>query len=198
MNKRILAALLGVLAGSLVSTAYAGDAWAPGATGLSLEAGLTFGGDKLVAITDTNGDTHSLYAGNSIFSDVGVQHNFGASGWSLRATGGFAFTGQSYSNATISFAYVPVNLLGIYSVGNNHFGAGLAVHLSPKLDMDGTGPNADFKTATGLVLQYQYWLFGVRYTAIHYQISSLTDGFSCVANCSYSGNSLGVFFNYVF
>ncbi|HEY3644542.1 MAG TPA: hypothetical protein VGM16_04320 [Gammaproteobacteria bacterium] len=198
MNKHIGAALLGVLAVCLVTTAQASDPWAPGATGLSLEAGLTAGGDKLVTITDTNGDTKSLYAGNSLFTDVGVQHNFGDSGWSLRATGGFAADAQSYSNANVSFAYVPVNVLGIYSVGNNHFGAGLAVHLSPKLDLDGLGPNADFKTATGLVLQYQYWLFGVRYTAIRYQISSVNNVPGCFGKCDYDGSSIGVFFNYVF
>ena len=198
MNKRILGALLGMLAGSLVSTAQAGDTWGPGSTGLSLEGGLAAGGDKLVTITDSNGDTHSIYAGNALYSDVGVQHNFADSAWSVRATGGFAFTAQSYSNATVSFAYLPVNLLGIYSVGNSHFGAGLAVHVSPKLDLDGLGPNADFNTATGLVLQYQYWLFGVRYTAIRYKVSSFSNGSSCIANCSFDGSSIGAFFNYVF
>lgn len=198
MNKRILAALLGVLTGCLVSTAYAGDAWEPGTTGLSLEGGLAAGGDKLAALMDTDGKTHNIYAGNAIYSDVGVQHNFAGSAWSLRATGGFSFTAQEFQNASVSFAYLPVNLLGIYSVGNNHFGAGLAVHVSPKLDLDGLGPNENFKTATGLVLQYQYWLFGVRYTAIRYKISDFSDGGSCIANCSYDGSSLGLFFNYVF
>lgn len=198
MNKRIAAALLGIWAGSLASMAQANDAWMPGSTGLSLEGGLAAGGDKLVTVTTTSGETHSIYAGNAIYSDIGVQHNFAGSAWSVRATGGFSFTGQSYSNATVTFAYVPVDLLGIYSVGNSHFGAGLAVHLSPKLDLDGLGPNANFQTATGLVLQYQYWLFGVRYTAIRYKISSLTDGASCISNCSFDGSSLGLFFNYVF
>lgn len=197
MNKRILAALLAVLAGSLAFSVHADDAWTPDSTHLSLDAGLAAGGDKLFGYIDTNGDSHSLHAGDSLFSDVGVQHNFGDSAWSLRASAGFSVWGESFKTPTngdvnVTFVYLPVNLLGIYSVGNNHFGAGLAVHVAPKLDMDGLAPNVDFKTAAGLVLQYQYWLFGVRYTAIRYS-----------ADCSYcsgsvSGNSLGVFFNYVF
>lgn len=198
MNKHILAALLGLLACVTLSTAWAGDAWAPGTTGLALEGGLAGGGDKLVTVTDTNGDTHSIYAGNAIYTDVGVQHNFADTAWSLRATGGFSFYSQSYTNATISFDYIPVDVLGIYSVGNSHFGAGLAVHLAPELNLDGLGPNTNFKTATGLVLQYQYWLFGVRYTAIRYKVSSMTDGSTCFSNCSVDGSSIGLLFNYVF
>ena len=198
MNKRIVGALLGILAGSLVSAAHADDAWKPDSTHLSLEVGLTAGGDKLVAVTDNSGKTKSIYAGNSLFTDVGVQHNFADSVWSLRATGGLASSGQTDNSADLSFGYAPVNVLGIYSLGNNHFGAGLTVHVSPRLDMDGLGPNTNFKTAAGLVLQYQYWLFGVRATAIRYKISSFSNGNSCTVNCSFDGSSIGIFFNYVF
>ena len=203
MNKRILAAVLAVIAGALVTAAHADDAWIPGSTHLTLEGGLATGGDKLFTYTDTNGHDHSLHAGDAFFTDVGVQHNFADSAWSLRASAGFSvwtesFTTPSNGDVNVSFVYLPVNLLGVYSVGNNHFGAGLAVHVSPKLDTDGVGPNVDFKTAAGLVLQYQYWLFGVRYTAIRYRFSSFSTGSSCVSNCSVDGSSIGVFFNYVF
>ena len=52
---------------------------------------------------------------------------------------------------------------------------------------------ADFDDATGAVVQYQWWHFGVRYTNIDYKVSG-----TCVGKCSYNGNNLGVFFNYVF
>src|SRR5690348_5612731 len=142
MNKRVVGTLLSVLAVSAASVAHADDAWSPGSTHLSLEGGLAAGGDKLATVIDTGGGTHDIHAGNSLFSNVGVQHNFGTSDFSLRATAGFSYTGVSASNANISFTYLPVNLLGIYSVGNSHLGAGLAVHVSPHLDMDGFGPNA--------------------------------------------------------
>lgn len=198
MKNGIVTALAFVLAAGCATSVQANDAWDPGTTHLTLEGGLAGGGDKLVTVFDTSGGSHSIYAGNAIFSDVGVQHNFADSAWSLRATGGFSFTGVAASNATITFAYVPVNLLAIYSTGNHHFGAGLTLHLGPRLDMDGLGPNVDYKTAPGLILQYQYWLFGVRYTAVRYKISSFSTGGSCVANCSFSGDSLGLFFNYTF
>jgi len=198
MKKGIMGMLAFLLATGCMSSVQANNGWDPGTTHLSLEGGLAAGGDKLATVIDTGGGTHNIYAGNAIFTDAGVQHNFGDSGWSLRATGGFSFTGVTASNATITFSYVPVNVLGIYSVGNSHFGAGLTYHLGPRLDMDGFGPNVDFQSAPGLILQYQYWLFGVRYTGIRYKISSFSTGGSCIANCSYSGNSIGLFFNYVF
>ena len=72
------------------------------------------------------------------------------------------------------------------------------MHVSPHLNMDGFGPNADFQTATYMVLQYQYWLFGMRYTNIKYKVSSLNDGGTCISNCSFDGSSIGLFVNYVF
>jgi len=198
MKKGSIGTLAFLIAVSCMTSVRADNAWDPGSTHLALEGGLAAGGDKLATVVDTSGGTHSIYAGDAIYTDVGVQHNFGDSSWSLRATGGFSFTGVTASNANVTFAYVPVNLLAIYSVDNGHFGAGLTYHLGPRLDMDGFAPNVNFQSAPGLILQYQFWLFGVRYTAIRYKISSFSTGGSCIANCTFSGNSLGLFFNYVF
>ena len=198
MKNGFITALAFVLSAGCATCVQANDAWDPGTTHLSLEGGLAGGGDKLITVFDASGGSHSIYAGNALFSDAGIQHNFADSAWSLRATGGFAFTGTTADNANPAFIYLPVNVLAIYSTGDNHFGAGLTLHLGPHLDMDGLGPNTDYKTAPGLILQYQYWLFGVRYTAVRYKFSSYSTGGSCVANCSVGGNSLGLFFNYTF
>ncbi|MGH8283630.1 MAG: hypothetical protein ACRESE_07260 [Gammaproteobacteria bacterium] len=54
--------------------------------------------------------------------------------------------------------------------------------------MDGLAPNTDFNNSAGWLLEYRYWLFGVRYTNISYRSSQ----------GNVNGNSLGLFFNYTF
>ena len=201
MNKRILGALLGILAGSLVSTANADDGWTPGTTHMVLDAGLGFGGDTVDTVVFSDGTSKSLHGGDGLFSDFGVQHNFDGSNWSLKGTFGFDVDAVAAKNATISFARLPVDVLAIYTHGDHHFGLGLTEHLSPRVDNDGYGADLDFNNATGFMLQYQYWLFGIRYTNIKYKLSTISTPFgnaTCVSGCSRDGSSIGLFFNYVF
>lgn len=196
MTKGILTALTGALCLLALSPAradWSDFGWEPGTTRAAVDAGLAFGGDKLVTVTYSNGDTKSIYAGDGLFAGFGVQHNFADSDWSLKAAASFDYAAASGSNATVSFNRYPLDLLAIYSIGRSHIGFGLTEHLSPRLDLDGLGPNVDFQNATGVVLQYQYWLFGARFTGINYKVSGCTSGCSSV-----SGNSLSLFFNYTF
>lgn len=196
MTKGNLAALTGALCLLTLSSARAdvGDyGWEPGSTRMTVDGGIGGGGDKLVTVQYNNGDTKTIYAGDGAYGDIGVQHNFADSDWSLKATAGFDYAAASGSNATVSFNRYPLDLLAIYSIGRSHIGLGLTEHLSPRLDLDGLGPNADFDNATGVVLQYQYWLFGARLTGISYKASS-----GCSSGCTINGNSLSVFFNYTF
>ncbi|MGH8403136.1 MAG: hypothetical protein ACRESO_07040, partial [Gammaproteobacteria bacterium] len=101
---------------------------------------------------------------------------------------GYAYAAVSGSNATISFSHVPLEVTGLYNLGNNHFGLGVRYDLNPRLDLDGLGPNGNFDNALGWFVEYRWWLFGVRYTNITYR-SPQGDA---------SGNSLGLFFNYSF
>ena len=196
MTKGILAASLGALSLIALTPAYADWSdygWEPGTTRAAVDAGVGAGGDKLVTVVYSNGDTKTIYAGDGVYADFGVQHNFEGSNWSLKASAGFDYAAASGSNATVSFNRYPLDLLAIYTIGRNHIGFGLTEHTSPRLDLDGLGPNVDFANATGVVLQYQYWLFGARYTGINYKVSNCPTGCSSV-----SGNSLSFFFNYTF
>lgn len=195
MAKGILLALLGVCSMSFISTAQAFDdfGYYPGTTRMVVDAGLTLGGDKLVTIQFTNGDTRSIYAGNGIVADFGVQHNFEDSNWSLKTTVGFDYTGVTASNATVSFIRYPVDVLVLYNMGSQHVGFGLTEHLSPELDLDGLGPNVNFNSATGVILQYQWSVVTVRATGIRYTVSD-----NCTANCTANGGNLGVFFTFAF
>lgn len=195
MHKQILAAILGLTSLTAFATARAQDMSAPYSppsppVHFTLDAGLTGGGDKLATVTFTDGSTQSIYAGNSIYADLGFMARLGASPWTLKGTLGYAYTGVTASNANVNFTYYPLDVLAIYNYGNHHFGAGLTAHMSPRLDMDGFAPNVDFDTAGGIILEYRYWLFGVRYTNIRYKVSG--------GGGSADGSSLGLFFNYTF
>ena len=196
MKKGPLAALVGILCLLPFASAQAGldeYGWIPGSTHPVVDAGLSGGGDKLVTVQFTNGDTSSIYAGNGFFGDFGVQHNFADTDWAFKATLGFDYDAVNASNGTIRFNRYPLDLLALYSIGDNHIGFGVTEHFTPHLDLDGFGPNGDFDNATGVMLQYQYWLFGVRATSIHYKVSS-----GCTSDCNINGSSLSLFFNYVF
>lgn len=196
MLKGTLAALMGALCLLAFNSAQAfgDDGYTPGTTRLTLDAGLSGGGDKLATVFYTNGDTQSIYAGDGLFADFGVQRNLADTDWSLKATLGFDDWAVSASNATTTFDRYPLDLLAIYNIGRNHIGFGVTEHFSPRLDLDGYGPNVSFNNATGVMLQYQYWLFGLRLTSIRYTASG-----NCNGGCgTVSGNSLGVFFNYTF
>lgn len=196
MTKGILAALTGTFCLLALSPARAdlGDyGWEPGTTRMAVDSGIGGGGDKLVTVQYSNGDTKTIYAGDGLYGDLGVQHNFADSAWSIKATAGFDYAAASGSNATVSFERYPLDLLAIYTIGRSHIGFGLTEHFAPRLDLDGLGPNVDFSSATGVILQYQYWLFGARLTGINYKLSG-----GCSSGCTIKGNSLSLFFNYVF
>ncbi len=195
MQKGILTALTGALCLLAFSPAQAfdDDGWISGTTHMVVDGGLGFGGDKLVTVVYTNGNTNTIDAGDGLYGDFGVQHNFTDTDWSFKATAGFDSWAASGHHADVTFTRYPVDLLALYTIGYNHIGFGVTEHLSPRLDLDGLGPNANFDAATGAILQYQYWLFGVRYTSIRYKVSS-----DCTSGCSVDGSNLSVFFNYVF
>ena len=75
MTKGILSALTGVLCLLAFTSAQAfdEDGWIPGTTHMVVDAGLSAGGDKLVTVVYTNGDTKTIYAGDGLFGDFGVQ-----------------------------------------------------------------------------------------------------------------------------
>ncbi|MFI4920210.1 MAG: hypothetical protein ACHQAZ_01055, partial [Gammaproteobacteria bacterium] len=75
MLKGILAALTGALCLLAFNSAQADDDYAPGTTPLVIDVGLTTGGDKIATKTHLIGGTDTLYAGDAVFFDLGVQHN---------------------------------------------------------------------------------------------------------------------------
>ncbi len=191
--------LKGILAESalalcLVSPAVlAEDDWLPGTTHFTVDVGVLFGGDKLAERTYVLGGTDSIYAGKAVLADLGFLHDFADSSWALKGTVGIQSGFSAGFGSDITFTRYPIDLLALYNVGNQHFGGGLTYHANPKLNGNGHVPDVVFKDPVGVVLEYQYRVFGFRYTNIRYKV----DG-ACSGRCSYDGSTLGFFFNFVF
>lgn len=173
--------------------ARADDDYIPGSTHPTLDVGVLFGGDRLAQRNYLLGGTDSVYAGKGVFADLGVLHNFDSPAWAFKATVGIHDGFSSGLGSDINFKRYPVDLVVLYSDGNQHLGFGLTYHANPKLNGNGHVPDLTFKDAVGAVLEYQYRIFGVRYTNIRYQV----DG-ACTGRCGFDGSTLGLFFNFVF
>lgn len=203
MIKGTLAALAGACCLFVIGSAWADtdsypgdfgeDSWTPGTWKMVTDIGFNGGGDKLATATFNGNLNTSIYAGNGLFGDYGLQRNFSDSLWSFKATAGLDYWYNGGDQGTMRFSRFPVDVLALYSSGDHHIGFGVTEHFDPHLNGGGVVANEDFNNATGIVLQYQYWVFGIRATSIHYKLSN-----GCTTGCDFNGSSLGVFFNYAF
>ena len=193
MKKSSILPAMAALLVCLCGTARAEDEYLPDTTHFTVDTGVLFGGDKLAERTYVLGGTDSVYAGKSLFADVGVLHDFAESDWALKGTVGVQSGFSAGFGSDITFTRYPVDLVVLDNHGNQHFGGGLTYHANPKLNGNSHTPNLVFKDAVGAVLEYQYRIFGLRYTNVRYRVEG-----SCTGRCSYDGSTLGFFFNFVF
>lgn len=157
-----------------------------------MDFGIARGGDKILDAHFFVGGRESIHAGDAVYGDVGLLHDFRDSDWSFKLTGGYAFAsiGSFWSSRT--FKRFPLDALAIYSFDRQHIGFGVTYHFNPQLDMNGHGTDVRYHDVAGAILQYQYWLFGVRYTYIRYRPETLP------GTPSFDGSSLGLFISIAF
>lgn len=141
----------------------------PSLTHPVLDFGIARGGDKVLDAHFVFGGRESIHAGDAYYGDFGVEHEFADSGWGYKVTGGYAFAsiGSFWSSRT--FKRFPLDGLVTYSFGRQRIGFGATYHFQPQLDMNGHGPDVRYHDAPGVILQYQYWMFGARYTYVRYR-----------------------------
>lgn len=172
----------------------AGTAWAetpvdqtPTDTVPVLDLGIARGGDKIVGASFFIGGDSSIHAGDAYYADTGLVHRFQDSDWSVKTTLGYAIAAIPRYWGDFSFKRVPLDMIAVYNIGHQHVGAGLTYHLNPWLDANGHSPDIHYNNALGMLLQYQYRMFGVRYTYIRYKARDTT------GNPRLDGSSLGLF-----
>jgi hypothetical protein len=155
----------------------------PRITGLLLRAGLEYGGDDL--LKSTNGDSVTLSAGRlaSVGAGFIVQPPYG---FAIEATIGIKVDVARAPNGIFTFTRYPLELIASVTPGNNRFGLGVTVHLSPSLscDLPGTCSSMAFDSAVGLMVQWVHHFgrgfsgfeLGARYTFISYTVPNAPAG----------------------
>jgi len=185
----ILAAAL-LLAGLMalpVAHADETDPDAGSSTHPVLDFGIARGGDKVLDAHFFFGGRETIHAGDAYSGDFGIEHDFAGSDWGYKLTGGYAVATIGSLWSSRSFKRFPLDGLFTYSFGRQRIGFGATYHFEPQLDMNGHGQDVRFHDAPGAVLQYQYWMFGVRYTYVRYRPKD-APGFPDL-----DGSSLGLF-----
>lgn len=206
MMKRAVSTLL-FLAAVLGSTnVRAADAWLLGIN-------YDLGGDEILEVTFVNATTNAFLENRSLRANEGF-HLYGGylfhpladdSPWSTSLTLGLHYQELHGQNASASFTSFPVEAIQHYQLGNWRVGAGLVLHLFPRLK--GTEELAEvsqkWKPALGGVWQVDYhpnggeYAVGVRYTAITYRPQKLVDANGYVYENA-SGTTVGLVFTMEF
>ena len=133
-----------------------------------LGGGFTFGGDKLVSATYTDGSSDSISAGGGLHIFGGVDYRLNDT-ISLQSTLGYHFDStKQASNGSAKFSRIPLELLAYYHFNDAfRFGGGLRIVSSPKLEGGGIASNINtsFANTVGLVVEGEYLMgatFGIK------------------------------------
>lgn len=170
------------------------------ATGMFFEGGIHVGGDALVNVSFTNGDSQKVKAGQLLSVAIGV-HTELADALDGRISLGYKIDEINANNGSFKFTRYPLEFLLMQHNNNWMLGGGVAYHLSPKFTADagsiGLSGTANFDNALGYVLAFDYnskgkfdhdWYVGGRVTIIDYKN----------AYGSASGNSIGAVIGYMY
>jgi hypothetical protein len=159
--------------------------------------GLTGGGDKWATLHYQDGSSANITFGGLLDVHAGVEYRF-ANRFSLDTTIGYHFDNQSASNGSMRFERYPLEILGHYAVTDQvRLGGGMRYVMSPKVVSSGVvgGNNHDFDNTTGVVLEGEY-LFSPQ---MGLKLRGVSESYKLTgSSTSYSGNHVGLMFNYYF
>lgn len=183
-----LSALVGISLGVAASTASALDA------AFHYQLGYDTGGDTLVTVTFTNGETASIKANRGLYFGGGVSLVNEAQDIETEIALSYKIDDITAENGDVTWSRFPVDALVFYRWPTIRLGAGATYHFSLKLDGSGVvgGLNVEFKNSLGFLLQADYRInkkmnIGLRYTAMDYEVEG--------ASGSVSANGIGVVFS---
>src|SRR5579859_5882075 len=134
-----------------------------------LEASGEFGGDNVVKVFYTNGDTQDIRAGQGVTVAAGLHYQPVAFPIDFTATVGYKFIRTADYHTDLGMNRVVLKLTGTYMLPQ-HFWveAGPVWHTGVHLNGDGYIPDVDFDAAFGGMVGFGWRWFGVTYTDIHY------------------------------
>jgi hypothetical protein len=160
-----------------------------------VKAGFDLGGETMVNVVFTNGDTQKVRANEGFYLGGGAAIINDAKDWEYHVTLAYKFALIDASNGDVEWTRIPFEALAFYRLQHVRFGGGLAYHLSPKLEGSGVvgGLNVKFKNALGVILQADWRItqaiaLGGRLTFLEYDAKAPASG-------SAEANGFGVTFS---
>jgi len=138
--------------------------------GLVLEAAAEFGGDNVVKVFYTNGDTQDIRAGQGVTLSGGLHYRLAQLPLDIAATVGYKFVRTGDFNTDLGIDRVVFKVTGTYELPRHFWiDAGPVWHTAVKLNGDGYVPDVSFDDAIGVTAGFGWRWFGVTYTAITYK-----------------------------
>lgn len=156
-----------------------------------LGAAFEFGGDDLATVLFTDGSTQSVNAGQGGTLFAGGQLRLNKSEkLFLRGSLGIKYVTTKADNAHIRLTRIPIQISVNYiPVKKFRLAAGIVTHQAIRLNFDGIGENAKFKSVPGPIFEIGYGLIGLSYTLMTYKDEQKS---------SYRANCIGITFSGVF
>ncbi|MBX3623234.1 MAG: outer membrane beta-barrel protein [Rhizobacter sp.] len=166
-----------------------------------LGMGLTFGGDTLVGVTYTNGDTAKVHAGGLVALNGGVEVRF-TDLVSAQALVGYHVDRANASNGDVVFDRVPFELLGHFRLTDwMRVGGGARYTPNAKLRADGyvSGfvSDVDFKPTVGTVVEAEFFPWRTVGIKARY-VSERFKAKDIVGAPTVDGSHGGIYINYYF
>ena len=160
-----------------------------------LKAGLDLGGDTLLTVAFTDGDTKEIKANDGFYFGGGLAVIDAERRMEYHLTAAFKYGLIAAENGDVEWTRFPIEALAFYRLARLRLGGGLAYHVSPRIETSGAvgNPDVKFKNALGAVLQAD-WLvsekiaLGGRYTILEYDVKGDFSG-------SAKSNGFGISFS---
>lgn len=186
--RRMFVAVSAASLGVAASTAAALD------SKFHYQLGYDTGGDTLVNVTFTSGDTASIRANRGVYIGGGVSLVNEAQDVETEISLSYKIDDITASNGDVTWTRWPIDAVVFYRWPTIRLGAGATYHLDPKLHSSGvvSGLNVEFKDSLGFLLQMDYRIdkrinIGLRYTMMDYEVQG--------SGASVSANGIGVIFS---
>lgn len=166
-----------------------------------ISVGYDPGGDKMIDVIFTNGDSASIRANEGVSVSAGaVFYHTGDLTWQTQATFGVKYMPVYAHNGRVDSISYPIELIGFYNTNLIRFGAGVIYQINPHVDTGGVVSTyqAQMDNAFGYIAQIGFrakkrkgFSVDLRYTAIRYSGDMALAGVPQVIN-NIDGSSAGV------
>jgi hypothetical protein len=155
------------------------------------KAGYEAGGDRIVEVTFTNGDTASIHAGDGLYLAGGAVFEQVYPNIDVETSIGIKYDSIDASNGSITWTRYPVEVLGFYGFPRFRLGGGFTYQFSSTIHGSGVvgGLDTNIDNALGVILEADWMItrkisLGGRYTRIDYKANGVTA----------TGDSVGISF----